>query len=175
MCASDSFPWLCLVFYITPHPVTILDSLSFPLLFQSVKTCGQKSRSLLNKSAITKGGGGSGRWGGGGLGGVYFHYFLLTKKMGGFCPLLYLKGLNACLLVENFKMERLASILQDLQPGMWMVSLDLKDTYLHVPISQAVPEVCVEEFLRSLPHIPMGCPSIQVGYAGSSPNSWLQW
>ncbi len=31
-------------------------------------------------------------------------------------------------------METLASILQNLQQGMWMISLDLKDAYLHVPI-----------------------------------------
>ena len=31
-------------------------------------------------------------------------------------------------------METLASILRDLQQGMWMISLNLKDTYLHVQI-----------------------------------------
>ena len=31
-------------------------------------------------------------------------------------------------------METLASILRDLQTGMWMVPRDLKDAYLHVPI-----------------------------------------
>ncbi len=47
---------------------------------------------------------------------------------------LNLRGLNAYLLVEKFRMETLASILRDLQQGMWMISLDLKDAYLHVPI-----------------------------------------
>ena len=31
-------------------------------------------------------------------------------------------------------METLASIVRNLQQGVWMISLALKDTYLHVPI-----------------------------------------
>ena len=67
-------------------------------------------------------------------GGYYSHYFLASKKTGGFRPILNLRGLNAYLLVEKFRMETLASILRDLQQGVWMISLDLKDAYLHVPI-----------------------------------------
>ncbi len=41
--------------------------------------------------------------------------------MGGFRLILNLKGLNACLLIEKFSMETLASILLDLQQSnMWM-------------------------------------------------------
>ncbi len=61
--------------------------------------------------------------------GFYSHYFLATKKTGG-----NLRGLNAYLLVEKFRMETLASVLRDLQKGMWMISLDLQDAYLHVSI-----------------------------------------
>ncbi len=77
--------------------------------------------------------------------GFYSHYFLATKKTGGFRPILNLTGLNAYLLIEKFRMEILASILQDLQKGMWMISLDLKDAYLHVSI---VPRH--RQFLRDL-------------------------
>ena len=49
-----------------------------------------------------------GEWGGGGY---YSHYFLATKRTGGFRPILNLRGLNAYLLVEKFRMETLSSIL----------------------------------------------------------------
>ena len=62
------------------------------------------------------------------------HYFLAFKRTGGFHPILNLKGLNPFLRVDKFRMETLESILKDLRQGHWMVSLDLKDTYLHVPI-----------------------------------------
>ncbi len=62
--------------------------------------------------------------------GFYSHRFLATKKTGRFRPILNLRGLNVYLLTEKFRMETLASI-RDLQKGMWMISLDLKDAYLH--------------------------------------------
>ena len=58
----------------------------------------------------------------------------MTKKTGRFLPILNLRVLNPYLLVDKFRMETLTSILSDLHPAMWMVSLDLKDAYLHVPI-----------------------------------------
>ncbi len=67
-------------------------------------------------------------------GGFYSHYFLATKRTGGFCPILNLRGLNSFIRVAKFCMETLTSILQGLHKGWWMWSLDLKDAYLHVPI-----------------------------------------
>ena len=64
-------------------------------------------QSLLNKGAIEEVP--LGKQGGGG--GYYTHYFLATKRTGGFRPILKLRGLNAYLLVEEFRMETLASIL----------------------------------------------------------------
>ncbi len=72
-------------------------------------------------------------WSTGG-GGGYSQYFLATKKTGVFHPILNLRGLHAYLLMEKFLMETLASILQDLQPGMWMVFLDLKDATYKSPL-----------------------------------------
>ncbi len=93
-----------------------------------MKHCGQKSnpsstRELLRNFPQVREGGG----------GFYSHYFLAPRKVCDF-RLLNLKGLNACLLVEKFRMETLASIVPDLQLVMWMVSLDLKDANLHVLI-----------------------------------------
>ncbi len=56
------------------------------------------------------------------------------RKRVGFCPILNFRGLNPYLLVEKFRLETMTSILRDLCPGMWMVSLYLKDAYFHVPI-----------------------------------------
>ena len=67
-------------------------------------------------------------------GGFYSHYFLATKRTGGFQPILNLCRLNSFIGVGKFRMETLTSILQGLHKGWWMVSLDLKDAYLHVAI-----------------------------------------
>ena len=66
-------------------------------------------QSLLDKGAIEEIP--LGKQGGGGV------LLLATKRTGGFCPILNLRGLNAYLLVEKFRMETLASILRDLQQG----------------------------------------------------------
>ncbi len=67
-------------------------------------------------------------------GGFYYHYFLATKRTGGFHPILNLHGLNSFIRVAKFRMETLTSILQGLHKGWWMLSLELKDAYLHVLI-----------------------------------------
>ena len=67
-------------------------------------------------------------------GGGYPHYFLATKRTGGLRSILNLRGLNSYLLVSKFRMETLSSIIQGLHLGWCMVSLDLKDAYLHEPI-----------------------------------------
>ena len=42
--------------------------------------------------------------------------------------------LNTFLLVERFKMKTPESIRASLIPGEWVLSIDLSDTYLHIPI-----------------------------------------
>ena len=42
--------------------------------------------------------------------------------------------LNLKVLKTSFKMETLQSVLLSVRPGDWMVSLDLKDAYLQVPM-----------------------------------------
>ncbi len=67
-------------------------------------------------------------------GGFYSHYFLATKRTGGFRPTLNVHGLNSFIRVAKFHVETLTSILQGLHKGWWMVSLDFKDANLHVLI-----------------------------------------
>ncbi|XP_059894386.1 uncharacterized protein LOC132447566, partial [Gadus macrocephalus] len=70
------------------------------------------------------------------LDGFYSTYFLVPKKDGGFRPILDLRGLNQFLKVLPFHMLRVADVLQAIAQGDWFVSIDLKDAYFHVPITQ---------------------------------------
>ena len=60
--------------------------------------------------------------------------FLVEKKDGGQRPVVNLKCLNQFMRVEHFKMEGLHLLPDLIQPGDWMIKLDLKDAYLQVPI-----------------------------------------
>ena len=64
----------------------------------------------------------------------YSHFFLTTKRTGGFRPILNLHGLNSFIRVAKFHIETLTSILQGLHKCWWMVLLDLNNAYLHVLI-----------------------------------------
>ena len=68
--------------------------------------------------------------------GWYGHYFLVSKKTGGWRPILNLKPLNVTIRVDSFKMETLKNVILATQPGEWLASVDLKDAYFHVPIRQ---------------------------------------
>lgn len=67
--------------------------------------------------------------------GFYSPLFLVQKKTGDLRPVLDLRDLNKLISVQSFKMESLQSIAQALSKGNWMLSLDLKDAYLHVPVN----------------------------------------
>lgn len=68
-------------------------------------------------------------------GGFYSTYFLVTKKNGGFRPILDLRGLNRFLKVLRFHMLSTAEVLRTIARGEWFTSIDLKDAYFHVPIA----------------------------------------
>jgi ribonuclease HI len=66
--------------------------------------------------------------------GFYSTFFVVPKKSGELRPILNLRHLNRFLAKKHFKMETLQAIIKAVQPNDWMVSLDLKDAYLHIPI-----------------------------------------
>ena len=66
--------------------------------------------------------------------GFYSTFFIVAKKGGGFRPILNLRPLNKHICYRRFRMETLTSVLENVFPGDWMASLDLKDAYFHVPI-----------------------------------------
>lgn len=45
-----------------------------------------------------------------------------------------LKRLNHYIFLERFKMESLQTIICVIQPGDWMLSIDMQDAYLHITI-----------------------------------------
>ncbi|CAJ0955193.1 unnamed protein product [Ranitomeya imitator] len=66
--------------------------------------------------------------------GFYSPLFLVKKPDGSYRTIINLKGLNVFLLVPSFKMESVKSAIKLLFHNCFMVVLDLKDAYYHVPI-----------------------------------------
>ncbi|XP_041425389.1 uncharacterized protein LOC121395599 [Xenopus laevis] len=66
--------------------------------------------------------------------GFYSNLFLVPKKDGSFRPVLDLKFLNKYIRSVRFKMETLRSVIRGMESREFLMSLDIKDAYLHVPI-----------------------------------------
>ena len=66
--------------------------------------------------------------------GFYSRMFVVTKASGGWRPIIDLSHLNKFVAVSRFKMETVQSVISSIRPNDWMVSIDLKDAYLQVPI-----------------------------------------
>ena len=66
--------------------------------------------------------------------GFYSRMFVVPKVTGGWRPIIDLSPLNKMVQVTKFKMETAQQVLSSINPGDWMVSIDLKDAYFQVPI-----------------------------------------
>ena len=66
--------------------------------------------------------------------GFYSCLFLVPKPHQRWRPVIDLSRLNTFLHVEMFKMETPESIRTSLVPGEWVSSIDLSESYLHIPI-----------------------------------------
>ena len=66
--------------------------------------------------------------------GFYSRLFVVMKASGAWRSVINLSILNLRIQQTSFKMETLQSVLLSVRPGDWMVSLDLKDAYLQVPM-----------------------------------------
>ena len=66
--------------------------------------------------------------------GFYSRLFVVMKASGAWRQVIDLSTLNLRIQQTSFKMETLQSVLLSVRPGDWMVSLDLKDAYLQVPM-----------------------------------------
>ncbi len=66
--------------------------------------------------------------------GFYSRYFIVPKKDGGVRPILDLRVLNDSIMQLKFKMLTLRQIMSQIRSEDWFVTIDLKDTYLHISI-----------------------------------------
>lgn len=68
--------------------------------------------------------------------GIYSPLFLVQKKSGSWRPVIDLTYLNKFIEHGKFKMETQSTIQRAIQPADWMISMDLKDAYFHVPVEK---------------------------------------
>ena len=66
--------------------------------------------------------------------GFYSRLFLVKKASGSWRPIIDLSTLNHYVNSSGFHMETPRSVLNSIRPGDWMISLDLQDAYLQVPV-----------------------------------------
>lgn len=66
--------------------------------------------------------------------GFVSHLFAVSKKSGGWRPVLDLSRLNRFIRKKHFQMESIKHIRHMIRKGDWFVSIDLKDAFLHVPM-----------------------------------------
>ena len=66
--------------------------------------------------------------------GFYSRFFVVWKTSGSWRPVIDLSHLNRFLASSPFKMETIQSVLLSVHPGDWMVSIDLKEAYLQIPV-----------------------------------------
>ena len=66
--------------------------------------------------------------------GFYSRLFLVQKASGSWRPIIDLPTLNDYVTSSHFHMETPQSVLRSIRPGDWMVSLELQDAYLQVPV-----------------------------------------
>ena len=62
--------------------------------------------------------------------------FIVRKKSGGLRPVINLKPLNQFLHLQTFKMEGLSDLKVILEPNEFMITIDLSDTYMTLPIEE---------------------------------------
>ena len=66
--------------------------------------------------------------------GFYSRLFMVQKDSGSWRPIIDLSTLNTFIVSQRFHMETPQSVLRSIRQGDWMISLDLQDAYLQVPI-----------------------------------------
>lgn len=80
----------------------------------------------------------------------YSLIFLVPKKNGKMRPVFDLSCLNRHLMIPRFRMESALTVMTSLRQHLWVVSLDIKDAYLHVPIHPAFRKYLHLAFLSTI-------------------------
>ena len=73
--------------------------------------------------------------------GCYSHLFLVPNKSGGWRPVTDLSCLNSFLEIPDFTMESAESIRRCLPGDAWVTSINILDTYFHIPIHRGYQNV----------------------------------
>lgn len=66
--------------------------------------------------------------------GFYNRLFLVEKSSGGWRPVLDVSKLNKFVILTKFSMEDTQSVLASIHRDDWMISVDMRDAYFHIPI-----------------------------------------
>ena len=69
--------------------------------------------------------------------GFYSHVFMRPKPSGAWRPILNLKLLNKAIRARKFRMDTLQVVVDSLEKGEYVTSIDLKDAYFHVAVRPA--------------------------------------
>ena len=91
--------------------------------------------------------------------GFYSRLLVTPKVSGGWRPVIDLSRLSGWVELSHFHMETAQSVLQSLHPEDWMVSLDLQDSYLQVPVHPALSPL--PEVLRGGCGVPVSGPVLR--------------
>ncbi|XP_066981211.1 uncharacterized protein [Macrobrachium rosenbergii] len=97
--------------------------------------------------------------------GFYSWIFVAPKAGGSWRPIIDLWGLNRLIVSTKFHMETSQSVLRSVRRDDWMISVDLKDAYLQVPIHQESRKFLC--FLGSIWNIPVQSPLLRSDYSTS--------
>ena len=71
--------------------------------------------------------------------GLYSRLFVVVNHDGTWRPIIDLSEFNKLVVRTRFRMETIQSVLSSVRKGDWMVSIDLKNAFLQVPLH---PESC---------------------------------
>ena len=82
--------------------------------------------------------------------GFYSRLFLVRKATGEWMPIIDLSSLNVFVHCPSFTMEMPRSIFRAPQQGQWLTSLDLKDAYFHIGLTQQTDTVLSQRHLLAV-------------------------
>ena len=69
--------------------------------------------------------------------GAFMNSLIPVPADGSWLPVVNTKPLNRFVVLPHFKMESVRPVKNLMQPGDWLIKLDLKDAYLTVPFINA--------------------------------------
>lgn len=72
--------------------------------------------------------------------------FLIQKKSGDYRPVVNLKPLNHFIKTEEFKMETITNLQTILKQGDWMITIDLSDAYMTIPVAESFKDYLAFKF-----------------------------